>query len=916
MDKLRLAFRHKYVQGFISSLQGVLVSLSLYFILFIERSKELKLALFLGSFLITACFSYIIFFRLMPVYYKRFTKSTLVIMVVFTISVAAAMSISFITAANSFIHTRHTFELTPTGQQNDLSSGADVILFEIRDEDGDIIPFEKLDPDNTWENRQIDGLNALVAPGSQSEPISYQFYGNENVAIQVLLKSTSASGKVLVQIDSNEQLVDLFDGNEGDTILSFQVDYRIREKTGLFLIYFFGFLFLGLCFWGLWIIIELKTQNRLSKAAGDIQTVVQNSFSGKYQFTEQITDLNSTPKTKGMLIVLAVLLGTALLLILRFQNIIVYPLYADEFSYMYSYEYPLKYFVGIAYGYVMPALVFWTLPDLLIYRMVSFILDLVLVLMLTLATIKWTDKWSKNGIQSGQKRLFMVLGFTTVIIKYTYLRLTPGYVDIANWVTLIVAICLFGVLTNKSGKTPIFLMLISGIGVGLGFFAKQTTSVALVAVVFVGIAVIFSGSRRKSFRGVQLLGIFAAGVFLAVLLFFKFSMPLSVWLEGTNTALSEHSPAGYLGRYWREIENLLTVYLAGFYPILALTFFASLTNTLFSQRRIVRIISRIMVFAGAAVPVILLVLDHFWDERSSFVYLQQISSWFGIQVGSAYQYNFSLNFTNGTLAFIALGMILAGYLLGIAIDPQKTIGQKHFLWLVWVKREVWIVIATLLLLPFASVSGSSNPLLYYALQSSWTWVMVLIIAYALFHSRFTLFGNWLFVILPAILIFTHFSSAIVQLNDYHGGLLNTPLARLEYLPKGNHLLFPQPAAQTLEDSYSIMVQQGGFSPGDTVFSYSPLYISYFLGGVSPSGHTHWHPYFFTQGLDSICPMIQRGRSEFQNGAYIIEGYGGLPDEIINCLGTMGIAFPQDYIEIGRLMEPYTNEEVVFYAPRR
>ena len=871
--------------------------------------------LFAGISLVIGFTSYAILFQLIPVYFQRYKKRrSRVIAAVLTLAASAIMSFIFVTSEPSLIHTRHTFELIPTGQKNEQSSGADVVLFEIKDANDEIIPFEKLDPNSTWERREYEGLNALVAVDNQSEPIVYPFYGSENDAIQILFKSTAASGIVLIRLDTDEQVIDLFDQDEGDTILSLQVDFSYRVKTVFLLVYFCSFLFLLLCFWGLWIIIDLKTNNSLTNASRNLLVFVQNSFSGKYQLSEQITDVAPTPNTRGMLIALAVLLSASLLLIFRFQNMIIYPNFHDEYSYMFSYEYPLKFFVGIAYGYLMPALVFWTRPDLLTYRLVSFTLDLTLVAALTLTTIKWTEKWSKKGIQNGQKRLLIVFGFTAVMVKYSYMRLTPGYVDLANWATLIVALTLLSVLNSQSQRTALFLMGISGLSVGFGFFAKQPTSIALAAVVFVAIPIIFIESRRGKMLGVQLLGVFAASAALALLLFFIFGMPLPVWLEQTNSALTDHPPAGYLGRYWREIKNLFTVYLVGFYPIFGVAFLVSLMHTLFSRIWIVKLISRLLIFSAAAVPVILLSLDHFWYERSGFTYLQHITAWLGNRVGDEYFYLFSVIFTRGTIAYIAFGMVLVGYILGIAIKLQKTTGQNGFFRSIWERREVWVIIFAFLLFPFAPVSGSSEPLLYYARQSAWTWVMLSIIVYSLFHPGFNRFGNWLFVVLPSILIFTPFISAVVQLNNYHNNLLDTPMVRMESLPKGDHLLFPEPAAQVLEDSYSILVQQGGFSPGDTVFTYSPPYITYFLGGVPPGGHTHWHPYFFSQGLNN-CSLIQRGSNELQEGAFIIEGYGGMPDEIVDCLSTMGIAFPQDFVEIGSLTEPYTDDEIVFYAPR-
>jgi hypothetical protein len=913
MGILRTVFRQGYIQVIISSLLGGGVYISLYLTALFEFSKEVKLIFFIGLFILISIATYLILFRLTPIYFQHFEKVRIVMMSILTLIASVVISFLFFTAASSLIHTRHTFELIPTAQKNDQSTGTDIIFFEMRDEDSEIIPFVNLDPKRTWEYSKHDGLNALIASNGQGDPIVYSFYGSEGDAIQVLLKSTTGSGIALVRLDNYEQVVDLFDQDEGDTILSLQVNYKTREKIGLFLIYSLGFLFLLLCFWGLWIIIDMNTQYALSNSTRNVKTFFQNSFSGKYQLADQIIDMGSTPKTRGMLILLAFLLFISIALIFRFQKII--PFSNDEYSYMLNYEYPERFSIISGYGYLMPTLVFWSQPDIYTYRIVSLLLDLALVLKLTLMTIKWVENWSENSIQSGQKQLFTVMGFSAVITKYSLLRFTPGYVDLANWVTLIVVICFLGVLISKSQKYSLLRMLIAGLTVGFGFFAKQPTSVALVSVVVVAITIIYAESRRKSIQGVQLLGIFAAGAMLAALLFFATAMPLSVWLERTNTALSDHPPADYLGRYWQEIKNLITIYLVGFYPILLLAFLASSTNTLYSRIRFVKLISRIFIFTAAAFPVFLLVLDHFWYERSSFIFLQHITTWFGNWIGDEYFYPFSVIFTRGTLVHIVLGMILAGYLLGTALDPQTIFRKNNFIHSFWEKREIWVVISVMLLLPFAPVSGSSEPLLYYALQSNWTWIMAFIIIYTLFHPKFSLFGNWLFVFLPSILVFTHFYSAIDQINNYQGGLLGFSLSRMENLPKGGNLLFPEPVAQALRDSEAIMVQGGNFSPGDTVFSYSPLYVTYFIGGVPPSGHTHWHPYFFAQGLDNNCSLIQLGESELQSNAYIIESYGGMPDEIIDCLATIGIAFPQDYVELGSLIEPDSNEEIKFYAPR-
>jgi hypothetical protein len=276
-SKLWAAFRKIYGQIVASIIFGVFGSLSLYFTFFIERQKEVKLILFAGLFLVIGFSSYLILFRFFPVYFQRFEKHRIVMMAVLTVAASAAISYMFVTVGSSLIQTRHNFELIPIGQKSDQSSGINVILFEIRDENGEIVPFEKLDPNDSWEKSDHDGLNALIASNTQSESLLYPFYGNENDAIQVLFKSTDASGKVVLRLDTDEQLVDLFDEVEGDTILILQVDYNIQQKVGLFTIYFFGFLFLFLCLWGLWVIIELNTQNRLSSSAQIILNYVRRT---------------------------------------------------------------------------------------------------------------------------------------------------------------------------------------------------------------------------------------------------------------------------------------------------------------------------------------------------------------------------------------------------------------------------------------------------------------------------------------------------------------------------------------------------------------------------------------------------------------------------------------------------------------
>ena len=278
MKRLEIVLRQKSVQVIVSSALGGGVSLCLYFALFFERPKAIKLILFSGLLLAISIISHYLLFRLTPTYFQHFKKRKIILLAVLTLAASAIMSFLFVTSEPSLIHTRHTFELIPTGQKNEQSSSADVVLFEIRDENNEIIPFEKLDPNNTWESREYDGLNARIASDDKSDPILYRFYGSQNDSIQVLFKATANSGIALVRLDSHEKLVDLFDRDEGDTIQSLQVDYRIREKAGLFLVYFVGFLFMVLCFWGLWISIEKNTYNRLSNSVRNFLTFMSKIY--------------------------------------------------------------------------------------------------------------------------------------------------------------------------------------------------------------------------------------------------------------------------------------------------------------------------------------------------------------------------------------------------------------------------------------------------------------------------------------------------------------------------------------------------------------------------------------------------------------------------------------------------------------
>jgi len=114
----------------------------------------------------------------------------------------------------------HILEITALGEKDSRSNGTEVWLSEIRILDQDPLPFAMLEGSANWlmEDRE---LPYLVSTGLQPATLRHSFQGGKIVpkqSVKVLLRSTSSSGLVRLRLDDEEQIINLYEQDEGDSL--------------------------------------------------------------------------------------------------------------------------------------------------------------------------------------------------------------------------------------------------------------------------------------------------------------------------------------------------------------------------------------------------------------------------------------------------------------------------------------------------------------------------------------------------------------------------------------------------------------------------------------------------------------------------------------------------------------------------
>jgi hypothetical protein len=222
------------------------------------------------------------------------------------------------------------------------------------------------------------------------------------------------------------------------------------------------------------------------------------------------------------------------------------------------------------------------------------------------------------------------------------------------------------------------------------------------------------------------------------------------------------------------------------------------------------------------------------------------------------------------------------------------------------------MIIFLVLLPFILAYGTGNPIFYVAIGSMWAWGLAAIILFSVVGDEMNLFLKYATFLLLPVVMFTLSLRFIVHRDYKIGGGIDAYQHKVSSLPKARGLLFDQETASFLTNVYHILYDKGQYESGEPILGlYNLNKIVYLMGGYSPG----WIFYNKSENpiKDHHCLFIELADSDLKNS--IIVTSEDIHPDLLNCMKTAGIDFPNQYVQLGSLLEPYTDRTIRFYSPK-
>ncbi|WP_354579946.1 hypothetical protein [Hymenobacter sp. UYP22] len=256
--------------------------------------------------------------------------------------------------------------------------------------------------------------------------------------------------------------------------------------------------------------------------------------------------------------------------------------------------------------------------------------------------------------------------------------------------------------------------------------------------------------------------------------------------------------------------------------------------------------------------------------------------------------NTHLNHNRSIVWFLAIMLVVLAMFSAVYLEqPRKKVDWNKI-----------IIAGWLVMLPFVGAIGTYNNLFINVMLDINYWLALLCILYvsmpAIAHST-------------AVRVIVFLVPTLVIAQQYAYGLLYAP-----YLQAANMLQQNVPVTLGRNHTSTVLqldaktaafigdlrqtMKRAGFEPGMPVVAmYDMPGLVYMLDGISPG-----NPWLFGQLDLRNCDALAKTRLDLTKAFLLVNEKPGL--ELLTCMESHGMRFPQDYREVKKLLNPYNPNQ--------
>lgn len=534
------------------------------------------------------------------------------------------------------------------------------------------------------------------------------------------------------------------------------------------------------------------------------------------------------------------------------------------------------------YTYILNALVPIKNWDLLTLRRISLISEITGIAYFTLSVGYWLKLQVSSPFKLSFSPLALILfSFLAAAFLSVYPR-AYSYNDLSYFTTLFTAgttLWMFaGTNLMQQLKRPLnlFLLFIIGILLGAQLIAKFSTSVLLLIWVPTFLLVRF----KKPLAGaLASFGIVLLGELVFLGFFFKGFEGFSTWLTNLKRGVELLQLLSY-ETYGIFIQGYLQVDIIenAQYYLLPLGMAIAVRWVLKKWTNISNDLNLFLAFTAG------LLMWYAWSTLVQQYFL------------GAFYYRF-IAVHIYTLLFLGFPLL------------QDLLKQKRFNW-------IWMILM-LAALPFISLVGSNNPMTQTLTRYLAPWAVLIALFLSTRVTSIKAMQGFVLLIVTVSLI------NYVTVQVYNPYALPAPLTAQQYTVDDMHFAQGIKVDKPTADMFSQLsdiANRNGYKPGGPILAFGDLCgVATALGGYIPE--TFW--YFSDQSATSptharnySCLHLNNLRmAEHKNNPLLIISES-THQQVIDCLATSEVPYPELYFEAGAVYSPYRDEMLYVLVPKQ
>jgi hypothetical protein len=553
----------------------------------------------------------------------------------------------------------------------------------------------------------------------------------------------------------------------------------------------------------------------------------------------------------------------------------------DESYFLLLYRHPDAYPADFSMFYVLvDRLTGWMHPTVVGYRWITLAFAAPPTLLFSWGFCQWAGRFfaaDERGIDPAVATLLLSIGY---LAPYGIGVRVLAYNTINNALLFAAAGPLLYVLARapRPGAQPFAVLaalFVVGACTAFDLFVKFPTAIILIGAA--PVVVLLHLRRLRASEIAVPLAALALGAATGLATWFSGVQPVSGWLAAYRAELqavaqATHDPRSILLSYAREAADLVGVLLRDFSPAFLACLVAARGYARGWHRKSVTMRWLLPALAIAAA------LD-------TAYWIYALDLW-----DSPYVNRFTTFYVYVLVAGFELTVIVATLGAAGGAGPQRTAEQRG---------EAWLGLAVLAMVPFAGAFGTVNNIFLNALFGVAAWFALMLIAGLLIEER----TRWRLALPACVLLPACFAAfQIVFGSVWRPYLLAAPLpAQTVPLrePVGASGLKVDPATAQFIAELRTMLRRAAFHSGDYVL---PLYnapgLAYLMDGISP-GTPSYFPGAHAMNCLALATTDTRGRGMFVLALRTID-----PETVV-CMTRTGIGFPDQFVEIGQVQNPYS-----------